>query len=463
MVVSRPESPGASCDTRRAELYAAFLSRRDGGPIVEAADGDCADLCERLLARGLTFREKSENGGETLRFVPGIAVASAFARGEAASAWPSALAKKLGKSVRRTPGALFRFPSEVPGGVAIVVFITDWSPCPAACAVAVHPGHEAAAGVAEGFTGCFVRHPLTGDLLPVFVADWVKPSFGTGAVLVNPAHDRVDLAYARKIGLPVRFALAPEGYEAEPEQWLMPPVVKTGRASRTGSFDGLDVAAATRAYYETLERRGLAERHEDVRLPPTDLASAGPDGARVFSDAVRTAAALARASASAASPPVLVASAACMRETAPALAPLLAELEIAIRVVVLGPVEGTALLTDAAAEQEIVDLSLAVAARPSEPAVIRRDHFDQARRFRENHERLAAALRASGPERADAPADLPRPISTAIMSGDVSAGFKALYALQKGLVGGSGLDAADAAELAAYERAASVLTGAQLG
>ncbi|KIZ14371.1 hypothetical protein SNA_35320 [Streptomyces natalensis ATCC 27448] len=75
------------------------------------------------------------------------------------------------------------------------------------------------AGHTSAFTGRYCRHPLTGDLLPVWTASWVAPEFGTGAVLVNPGHDATDLAFAREVGLPVRFALLPAGREEAPEHW----------------------------------------------------------------------------------------------------------------------------------------------------------------------------------------------------------------------------------------------------
>src|SRR5262249_31995064 len=150
----------------------------------------------------------------------------------------------------------------------------------AACAVAVHRHHPFARASRRAepvhFTGRHVRHPLTGDLLPVWVADWVRPEFGTGAVLVNPAHDATDLEFARRIGLPIRFALAPEGSDA-PRSWPAPPVIRTGVAVRTGSFDGLTPGEAVNAYFGRIGEAGLGWRHTDHHLEERSLGTLVPD------------------------------------------------------------------------------------------------------------------------------------------------------------------------------------------
>jgi hypothetical protein len=184
------------------------------------------------------------------------------------SGFPEPVQKKQAAAFRASQGALFHFPQETGEG-SLAVFITDWSPCPAACAVAIHRAHPFAADLdkpaGSGFTGRYVRHPLTGDLLPVWVADWVRPDFGTGAVLVNPAHDPTDLAFARAVGLPIRFALVPAGYDGSPATWPAPPVVKTGQSVRTGPYDGLPAEAAAARYFEVLAARGLAEPYRDLQ------------------------------------------------------------------------------------------------------------------------------------------------------------------------------------------------------
>lgn len=205
----------------------------------------------------------------------------AVARAAPTTGWEERTHKHHLEAFRTTPGAIFRFPSE-DGGDALEIFITDWSPCPAAGAVAVHRYHPFVRTAekqrtAAFFTGKFVRHPLTGDLLPVWVADWVKPDFGTGAVLVNPAHDSVDLAFGRAVGLPIRFGLVPGSFDGRPETWPVPPIIKHGRTIKTGPFDGLSPEQAIQEYFEVLKRHQFAERHTDVQAGSYEIATLTED------------------------------------------------------------------------------------------------------------------------------------------------------------------------------------------
>jgi leucyl-tRNA synthetase len=91
------------------------------------------------------------------------------------------------------------------------------------------------------FTGSYVINPMTGDPIPVFVADYVLMGYGTGAVMAVPAHDDRDLVFARAFGLRVRAVLAP------PAGWLashgLPPGAPASQwpAAFSGEGDYLDV------------------------------------------------------------------------------------------------------------------------------------------------------------------------------------------------------------------------------
>jgi leucyl-tRNA synthetase len=195
--------------------------------------------------------------------------------------WPANIHNRQKKAFRVTKGVIIKCPLE-DGGGAIDVFSTDWAPFASACAVAIHSQHPWAGywGDTDNyFTGRFVRHPLTGDLIPVHVADWVKPDFGTGAVLINPGHDDADLKYARQIGLPIRFSIAPESFDGTPSTWLSPPV-KTGQSTKTGFYDGIPQNELAHVYLKKLKEFNLAESHHDCqagmwpigRLFPPDTA-----------------------------------------------------------------------------------------------------------------------------------------------------------------------------------------------
>lgn len=100
------------------------------------------------------------------------------------------------------------------------------------------------------FTGGYVHHPLTGERLPVWTADYVLPAYGTGSVMGVPAHDERDFAFAQKYGLPVRAVIAAEDQPAV-------PYTGPGRLVNSGQFDGLPTADGAQAIMDALAQRGL--------------------------------------------------------------------------------------------------------------------------------------------------------------------------------------------------------------
>jgi len=184
--------------------------------------------------------------------------------------------QKQKKRFKNMSGALFKFPIYKENAY-IEAFITDWSPFAVASALAIHK-YFAIQDMKikeedDYFTGKFVRHPLTGDLLPLWVASWVKPEFGTGAVVVNPAHSSMDLTFAQKIGLPIRFGLSEGDITCRSSTWAEPPIIKTGKTTQTGRFDGLSVDEATDIYFEELSKNGFAIRYENLFIGKIKIAS----------------------------------------------------------------------------------------------------------------------------------------------------------------------------------------------
>lgn len=202
---------------------------------------DAAGAVEQLRRRGCALTV-----GDDVLYAPSWEVRQEVFEAPMTAAWGEKVVKKQKAAFRSAPGAIVRLPVEG-GAEAVAAFITDWSPFPAAAAVAVHPLHPLAHGsTGEGdhFARKFVRHPLTGDLLPVWVAAWVRPDFGTGAVVVNPAHSAVDLDFARQMGLPIRFALAESAVTCDPATWPEPPVVKKGTTNRAALYSILASAVS---------------------------------------------------------------------------------------------------------------------------------------------------------------------------------------------------------------------------
>ncbi|KWV34279.1 class I tRNA ligase family protein [Micromonospora rifamycinica] len=425
--------------------------------------------------------EDEEAGPWTLAYAPSPAALAAVAGGSTSS-WGARLDAKQKKALRRAPGAVFRLPFVDPvtgaaSGGALSTFTTDWSPFTAACAVAVHPDHEMLAGSEVRprpyFSGRLVRHPLHGDLLPVWVADWVKPEFGTGAVIVNPAHSVADLEFARSVGLPVRFGLGPHEPGADPASWLTPPVIKTGMTLRAGRHDGLSHEQAVDAYLSDLTEAGHAERGESFSLGRVPLAvvTADPAGeirwspglrARSFTAEAGTAAAV---SASLRATPLLSAATefeaasilVCPADAVGAdllwLRLLMFDLNVKHAPVLVVPVAriGSA----QGVEPQWLDASLLVAGRPDETVSVKPQLGEQIGRIAKDH----AAMGVGGGELESAPSPVAGQIFTALSTADFAAAFKAVGPTAKTVRRGGAIGES---ERAAFLTALFVLLGLPL-
>ena len=110
------------------------------------------------------------------------------------------------------------------------------------------------------FTGAHAIHPVTGERVPIWVADYVLANYGTGAVFACPAHDERDHAFALTFGLPIRRVVE-GGEDVQVQAW-------TGDGAHVNSdfLDGLDTAGAKRAIIDWLEAHGKGEGTVQYRL-----------------------------------------------------------------------------------------------------------------------------------------------------------------------------------------------------
>ncbi len=107
-------------------------------------------------------------------------------------------------------------------------------------------------------------HPLTGEEIPVWVANFVLMAYGSGAVMSVPAHDQRDWEFARAHDLPVRQVIAPaDGGEVDLAQAAF---VDKGVLVASGEFDGLTSARAFDAIADKLSEQGRGERQVNYRL-----------------------------------------------------------------------------------------------------------------------------------------------------------------------------------------------------
>jgi len=114
-------------------------------------------------------------------------------------------------------------------------------------------------------TGLFVEHPLTGEKLPVWVANYVLMHYGDGAVMAVPAHDERDFEFAHKYNLPVRSVVRTSSGETNPAPW-QDAYGEHGTLINSGEFDGLDFAGAFDAMEVALIKKELGASRTQFRL-----------------------------------------------------------------------------------------------------------------------------------------------------------------------------------------------------
>ena len=107
-------------------------------------------------------------------------------------------------------------------------------------------------------------HPLTGERIPVWVANFVLMGYGTGAVMAVPAHDQRDWEFARRYGLRIHQVIEPtDGRLVDLDAG---PYLEHGRLINSGQFDGLDFDEAFDAIAKSFEATGRGQRRVNWRL-----------------------------------------------------------------------------------------------------------------------------------------------------------------------------------------------------
>jgi len=113
-------------------------------------------------------------------------------------------------------------------------------------------------------TGISVIHPVSGERIPVWVANFVLMGYGTGAVMSVPAHDQRDFEFAQKYDLPIRQVIAPtDDSEIDLQQNAF---TEKGRLVNSSQFTGLTSAEAFDAIADELTKQNKGERQVNYRL-----------------------------------------------------------------------------------------------------------------------------------------------------------------------------------------------------
>jgi len=215
--------------------------------------------------------------------------------------WPEPIKTMQTNWIGRSEGALVTFPS--PAG-AIEVFTTRPDTLWGATFMVLAPEHDLVAGLTSDeqreeveayvvaaarrtelermeesrektgvFTGGYATNPVNGEQVPVWIADYVLISYGTGAIMAVPAHDQRDFEFARQFGLDTVPVIQPEGEAKLSEEAMVESYVGPGTMVDSGPISGVatnlekgrknpSVAAAI----DWLEKNGAGKESVNYRM-----------------------------------------------------------------------------------------------------------------------------------------------------------------------------------------------------
>jgi leucyl-tRNA synthetase len=210
--------------------------------------------------------------------------------------WPEPIRLMQTNWIGRSEGAEIDFPVEADGAEAIRVFTTRPDTVYGATFMVLAPEHplvevltassaraDVDAYVASAqreteiermnaereksgvFIGSFAVNPMTQERIPIWIADYVLPGYGTGAIMAVPAHDERDYAFAVKYELPIRYVVAPASGEL-PEGEAFVAHTADEVLIDSGEFTGMPAADAIGAITQQLADMGLGLASVTYRL-----------------------------------------------------------------------------------------------------------------------------------------------------------------------------------------------------
>ncbi|HZP06157.1 MAG TPA: leucine--tRNA ligase [Terracidiphilus sp.] len=113
-------------------------------------------------------------------------------------------------------------------------------------------------------TGRFAINPYNGELVPIWVANYVLMDYGTGAIMSVPGHDERDFEFAKKYAIPIRRVIASADPNAEEAE--LPFVSEDGVLVNSGEYSGLTCVQAQKHLQEVAARKGFGEATVTFRL-----------------------------------------------------------------------------------------------------------------------------------------------------------------------------------------------------
>lgn len=115
------------------------------------------------------------------------------------------------------------------------------------------------------FIGKYIINPVTAHEAPIYVADYALMEYGTGAVMVVPAHDQRDFLFAKKYSIPIKVVITPQEYELKADK-MTRAYVEEGMLIHSGQFDGLNNIDAIEEISEWMEKERIGKRTVQYKL-----------------------------------------------------------------------------------------------------------------------------------------------------------------------------------------------------
>jgi leucyl-tRNA synthetase len=115
------------------------------------------------------------------------------------------------------------------------------------------------------FIGRYAVNPATKEEIPIYIANFVLPDYGTGAIIAVPAHDQRDFEFAKKFKLPIKVVIKPPSYDVNPKE-MARAYTEPGILVNSGGFDGSMNYDAIKEISLYLEKHGLGRRTVQYKL-----------------------------------------------------------------------------------------------------------------------------------------------------------------------------------------------------
>ncbi len=116
------------------------------------------------------------------------------------------------------------------------------------------------------FTGGYATNPVNGEKIPIWIADYVLMTYGTGAIMAVPAHDQRDFEFARKYGLEVRVVIQPADMESLDGATMPASVPASGSMVNSGPLTGTSAEQALGAAIQYITKQGIGKAAVSYKL-----------------------------------------------------------------------------------------------------------------------------------------------------------------------------------------------------